>query len=168
MGHDLRATTRSSPSRVLTTAWWWLATVIVIVILDDLTFGPLFWALSLLGSPAIAAVAAFVIYFWAQFLLVVQALKPEPIRPARIILDRLDLTRKHPEIHERDQQVRRSVTGVALALAAALFIGGILPPLLLHRRGMARRQVLRVAPFTAALYACEFAFLHGWTPGTIF
>ncbi len=46
-------------------------------------------------------------------------------------------------------------------------IGGVIPPMILWRRGADPTFVRRLSVVTSTLYAAEFAFLHGWVPGTI-
>lgn len=151
-------------SRVL---FWWVATIATLVVVDDLTYGPISWLLvKLFGQAAIALV--FVIYFVAQLYLVNQGIRDSPARLARVLLDRLQLSRRSSQITDRETHIHEHVTGAALACVFSLLIGGILPPLLLWRRGWSRIAVQRVAVVTSAIYAAEFAMLHGWIPSQIF
>lgn len=146
--------------------FWWVATVTTLVVVDDLTYGPVFWLLTgIFGRVVI--VAAFIIYFFAQLYLVNHGIKDSPGRLARAFLDRLQLSRRSDEVADRETRLHEQVTGVALACLFALLIGGILPPLLLRRRGWSRRAVQRLAVATSAIYAIEFTILHSWLPSQI-
>ncbi len=159
-------TAERRPVRVSTVAWW-LATVLTLVVLDDLTFGPAFWALSRLADPAVAVIAIFAIYVPAQVLIVVQATGDAPSRPARFFLRRMDLERRNEQIAHHEESLRSHVVGAGSAVAVTLLIAGVLPPLLLWRHGWARRRVLALAVVTAVVYAAEFALLHGFLPSLI-
>jgi hypothetical protein len=54
-----------------------------------------------------------------------------------------------------------------LAVLLAPIIGGVLPPLLLHKRGWSRGAVVRVGVLTSVIYAAEFSLLHGYIPTQI-
>lgn len=150
----------------LTTAGWWALTIALLVLLDDLTYGPAFWLLSLAAGP-VAIFVAFSLYFIVQLYLVFEGTKEEPSRGAASLLRRLRLARRSDEVAKREVRIHETVTGAAAAVALAPFIGGVLPPLLLSKRGWERRHVLWISTATAAIYAAEFAFLHAYLPTVI-
>lgn len=151
----------------MSVVFWWIATVATLVVLDDLTFGPFFWALSRLTEAWIACVAIFAIYVPAQIYIVRRATEPVPGRFAAFFLRRLDLARRRPEISDREQHVRQRVTGGVSAVVSSLLIAGVLPPLLLWRIGFDVKFVRRISYLTATVYAAEFALLHGLLPAAI-
>lgn len=159
----VRRARRRRPSVVQTTFWWAL-TVLTLVVLDDLTFGPFFWAVSRFAGAAVAVGLIFAIYVPAQVYIVHRGMQPEPGRVAQFFLHRLDLTRRRPEIRARETQLHRRVAGGTSALLASLLIAGVLPPLLLWRAGYSRSFVSRISWATATVYAAEFALLHGFVP----
>lgn len=144
-----------------------MATVLTLVVLDDLTFGPAFWALARLAGPLVAVVAIFCVYVPAQLLILASATSEAPGRVTTFFLQRLDLERRNPQLARNEHQLRSKVVGAGSALLLSLVIGGVLPPLLLWRRGADRRFVLRLGVATSVIYAAEFAFLHGFVPGIL-
>ena len=146
--------------------FWWMATIAMLVVVDDLTYGPISWLLvGLFGQ--IAVVVVFVIYFFAQLYLVNHGIRDSPGRMAGWFLDRLQLSRRSQQVADRETHIHEHVTGVVFACVFSILIGGILPPLLLWRRGWSRSAVQRVAVVTSAIYASEFATLHGLIPSRI-
>lgn len=152
---------------LLHAAAWWLVTLVVLVILDDLTFGPFFWALSRIGGPWVAFIAALCIYIPAQIVLVFRATSDQPGRVASFFLRRFDLERRSPHVAAREQRLRARVTGIITAVPMSLVIGGVLPPLALQRAGYGVTFVRRLSIVTSTLYALEFATLHGLLPGSL-
>lgn len=148
-------------------ALWWVATVLTLVVLDDLTFGPVFWLLSRTAGPWVAATAALVIYTSAQIYIVFRATEPEPGRIASFFLRRLDLARRSPAVHANEQKLRSQVVGWGSSILLTPVIGGVIPPLVLWRRGWEASAVRQVACVCAPIYAVEFALLHGLIPGLI-
>ena len=164
----------SKPERVdaeprpwLSSIGWWSLTILVLTIVDDLTFGPLFWLLSRTAGPLIAGLTAWVAYTVIQIILVRQGTEETPHRVAAFLLNRLSLERRFDQVGEREQSLHASVTDVVTATLASLVIGGVIPPLILYRRGRARESVRRISYLTAPLYAAEFGLLHGVLPGLI-
>ena len=164
----------SKPDRVdaeprpwLSSIGWWCLTILVLTIVDDLTFGPLFWLLSRTAGPLIAGLTAWVAYTVIQIILVRQGTEETPHRVAAFLLNRLSLERRFDQVGEREQSLHASVTDVVTATLASLVIGGVIPPLILYRRGRARESVRRISYLTAPLYAAEFGLLHGVLPGLI-
>ncbi len=153
--------------RALRATAWWAATLATLVVLDDLTFGPAFWAISRWRGPLAAVVAVFIVYVPAQVFLVVRATEPDPGRVASFFLKRLELQRRSAHVGEREARLHGRVAGSASALALTLVIGGVLPPLLLWRAGYSTSYVRRLSYATAPLYAAEFAVLHGLLPSLI-
>ncbi len=151
----------------LVTVWWWALTVATLVVLDDLTFGPLFWAIARLAGAGVAVAAVYAVYVPAQLWVLSRGVTDEPGRLATWFLQRLDLQRRAKPVQENEARVRSRVVGVGSALVLSLLIGGVLPPLLLWRRGWERRTVMQVGVATSVIYATEFALLHGIIPATI-
>lgn len=160
-------TSRRRTTAPLLVVAWWAATVLTLVVLDDLTFGPAFWALARLAGPLVAVVAIFSIYVPAQLLILRGATSDSPGRATRFFLRRLDLERRNPQLARNEQQLRSKVVGAGSAVVLSLVIGGVLPPLLMWRRGADRGFVLRLGMVTSVVYAAEFAVLHGFVPGSI-
>lgn len=151
----------------LSSVAWWSLTILVLTVVDDLTFGPLFWLLSRTAGPVIAGLTAWVAYTVIQITLVRQGTEEEPHRVAAFLLNRLSLERRFDQVGVREQSLHASVTDVVTATLASLVIGGVLPPLILYRRGRARESVRRISYLTAPIYAVEFGLLHGVLPGLI-
>jgi hypothetical protein len=149
------------------TACWWVLTLMVLVVLDDLTFGPFFWALSRLAGTGIAVAAVFAIYVPAQVALVHRGTSDDPGRLATFFLRRFDVERRNEEIAQREFRIHSRIVGAGSALALSLVIAGVLPCLLLWRRGYPRPFVLRLAVPAAILYAAEYALLHAVIPGSL-
>jgi len=142
--------------------WWWAVTIITLVIVDDLVFGPVFWAIALLNRFAAVALAFFASWLYGTWL-VFRGTREESGRVAQFLLNRLWLERSNPEIAQRTQRVHSSVTSVVAATLATPFIGGVIPALILHKRdAMPLSQIRRLAVFLTALYALEFALIHGY------
>ncbi len=156
-----------TPSQAAVTVMWWLATLVTLVILDDLTFGPVFWLISRLGSPIAGFLAALVIYVPVQVGLVWAATSGDPGRAASFLLRRLDLERRSQNVADREQRLHRRITGAASAVALSFVVGGVLPPLVLWRSGFSTRFVRRLSLVTASAYAVEFSLVHGFLPGTL-
>lgn len=156
-----------TPSQMVVTAMWWLATLATLVVLDDLTFGPIFWLVSRLGSPLAGFLTALVIYIPVQVFLVFAATSGSPGRIASFFLSRLDLDRRSQSVGDRERRLHERITGVLSATGLSLVIGGVLPPLILWKAGYSRGFVRSLSLLTASVYAVEFAFFHGFIPGTI-
>lgn len=146
---------------------WWTATLVTLAALDDLTFGPFFWLVSRVWSPAASAALVYLIYVPAQVTIVRRATGPEPGRVASYFLRRFDLQRRSARVGANERKLRDSVLGAGTAIPVTLLIGGVLPPLLLWRRGYEKRFVRRLSVATAVIYATEFALLHAVLPGII-
>ena len=157
----------AGPARLLRAAAWWVATLTTLVLLDDLTFGPFFWAVSRWRGAAIAVLVVFAIYVPAQVMLVRQATKPDPGTVALFFLNRLELERRSHQVADREAKLHSRVVGAASAVGLTLLIGGVLPPILLWRSGYSVSFVRRLSFVTAPLYAAEFAVLHGLLPAAI-
>lgn len=144
--------------------WWWAVTLAVLVVLDDLTFGPFFWAISRLAGPGWAMAAVYAVYVPVQLFLVRRGTAEEPGPVAHWFLRRLDLERRFERVTHNEQRLRSGVVGAGSAVLLSLVIGGVLPPLLLWRRGYPVEFVRRLSVLTAFVYATEFALLHGLLP----
>lgn len=138
-----------------------------LVVLDDLTFGPFFWAISRLAGASAAVVAVYLVYVPVQVFLVRRATEPEPGRFAMFFLRRLQLERRSAAIAERERALHGRVLGAGSAVALSLVIGGVLPVLLLGRQGFERSFLRRLSYLTAMVYATEFALLHGLLPSLV-
>jgi len=158
------ATTSPPRPRLTSVVGWWALTILTLVVLDDLTFGPAFWAISRLAGPLVAVAAIYAIYVPVQVYLVARGTSDAPGRFATFFLRRLDLERRNVHVAQNERRLRAKVLGIGSALLGSLVIGGILPPLLLWRSGTPRAQVLRLSVATSVLYATEFAVLHGLLP----
>jgi hypothetical protein len=147
--------------------FWWCVTVLVLVIVDDLVFGPVFWSIALLSRPA-AVIFAFCASWAFGTWLVFRGTREDPGRVARFFLNRLWLERRNPDIAQRERRVREAVTSTIAATVATPFIGGVVPSLVLYKRdAMPVGQIRRLAVFLAALYAVEFAAIHGYGFGGV-
>lgn len=153
-----------APRRRIETIGWWLATIATLVVLDDLAFGPFFWALSRLAGPLVAATAIYLVYVPVQLFIVSRGMTDQPGRFATFFLSRLDLERKSTKVAEVERNIRQKVTGISSAILLSLILGGVIPPLTMWRNGYERQTVRRVSVITAVLYATEFALLHGVIP----
>lgn len=141
--------------------FWWAATIITLVLLDDLLFGPAFWALSQVGQ-VLATVTAFLASFVFQIWMTWAGLRPQPGRVAQFFVNRLMVAHKRRQITEREETLRNQITSIASAIVASLLFGGVIPVIFLHRRGMMSVGYLRRLSFvTSAVYAIEFALIHG-------
>jgi len=159
----------SAPARpaLAVVLWWWAVTLAVLVVLDDLTFGPFFWAISRLAGPGWAMAAVYAIYVPVQLFLVRRGTAEEPGPVAHWFLRRLDLERRFERVGHNEERLHSRVVGAGSAVPLSLVIGGVLPPLLLWRRGFSADFVRRVAIVTAVVYATEFALLHGLLPSLV-
>lgn len=149
------------------TILWWVATVTTLVVLDDLVFGPAFWALARTSGAIVAVVAVFVVYIPAQMFLVYRGTTVQPGRIASWWLRRLDLGRRSLHIQQNVDTVRGAVTGGVMAIVVSPVIGGVLPPLLLWRRGWDQSSARVVAVPCAALYAATFSLIHAVVPAAL-
>jgi hypothetical protein len=148
--------------RIARGLFWWAVTILMLILLDDLVFGPVFWSIALLSQPAAVFFAFFASWAFGTWL-VFRGTREEPGRVASFFLNRLWLDRRNPDIAERERKVRDSVTSTIAATVATPFIGGVVPSLVLYKRdAMPVRQIRRLAVFLAALYAVEFAAIHGY------
>lgn len=157
---------RSGPSP-LRTAFWWVLTLLILMVLDDLTFGPAFWALSRLVGPWVAVGAVYAVYVPVQVWLVGRGTVAEPGPVAGWFLDRFGLSRRFEAVRRNELALHSRVVGVVSSSVLSLVIGGVLPPLLLWRQGWPKPAVRRVSVLTAFVYATEFALLHGLLPSTV-
>lgn len=141
--------------------FWWAVTLVTLILIDDLFFGPAFWALSLL-NPLLATVLAFLISFYVQVWVTMEGLTPAPRKLAKLVINRLMLARKSGRIVEREGSLLSRVTSVVSAVLMSLVVGGVLPVLLLNKSGkLSTRHLRRLSLLTSAIYATEFALIHG-------
>lgn len=149
------------PSR-LRTLYYWIALFAILVVVDDLAFGPLFWAIAQI-HPLVSAFAALAIYWAVGYWLLIRGLNPNPGKLARKMLNRLQLgQRKNPELQARQEQLKSKVTSVAVAIPMSLLFGGVLTVLWLRRRNAVSQDGAYLLGFwLCGLYALEFALIHG-------
>lgn len=140
--------------------FWWTVTVLTLVLLDDLLFGPVFWAIAVWNRPA-ATIIAFLVSMIVQIWLVRAGTKEVPGKAASFMLKRLMLDRKNKEIEKRDQEIKAKSAKIGGAIMISPLIGGVLPVLLLHKHQFSRATVLKVAWVTIPIYAIEFMAIHG-------
>lgn len=153
--------------RLVTASLWWLATLTTLVVLDDLAFGPVFWAISRLAGAPVGFIAVLVVYIPAQVAIVWRGTSGQPGRVASFFLHRLNLERRSSKVRVRENRLREHVRGTVSSSLLSLVIGGVIPPMLLWRAGYPVVYVRRLAPITATIYAVEFALLHGLLPGLL-
>ena len=145
--------------------FWWTLTILTLVVLDDLVFGPIFWALAVVSRPLSVALA-FVLSWAYGTWLVYRGTREHPGRVAQFLLSRLWLERRNPEIARRERKVHDGVSSGIAATLATPFIGGVIPSLILYKQDlMPVATIRRLAVFLAALYAVEFATIHGFGLG---
>ena len=141
--------------------FWWGVTLLTLILLDDLLFGPVFWALAAIDV-ALSTAAAFSASFIFQMWLIHEVLRERQGRIATWFIGRLFMARKRRQIVAREESIQHQVVSSASALAVTLLIGGVLPIVYLHRRqSMSRAALRRLSLATATLYAVEFALIHG-------
>ena len=146
---------------------WWCATVATLVVLDDLTFGPFFWAIARWRGAATAVVAVLAVYVPAQIYLVFRATADHPGRIAAFFLNRLDLERRSHHVARREAQLRGRVVGAAFNDRQALGQRGaqLLSELgaVAHARGdgVAARQALGEQPLAHVAGGAEDEEFHG-------
>jgi hypothetical protein len=141
--------------------FWWGVTLVTLILLDDLLFGPIFWLLSQVDR-AMATAAAFCASFAFQVWTNWAGLRPNPGRVAQFFINRLMIARKKHQIVEREESLRRQIISGSSALGASLLVGGVIPIIFLHRKGvLGIGHLRRLALMTSAIYATEFALIHG-------
>lgn len=141
--------------------FWWGVTIVTLFILDDLVFGPLFWALSIRSKPlstALAFVASWCFGIW----LIDAGVRDNPSKLASWFLNRLMLERKNGHISVREDSIKKQAASSIGAVLVTPLIGAVIPVLLLDKRRRMTGTSLRIHAFgLTALYAVEFALLHG-------
>lgn len=141
--------------------FWWGVTLLTLIVLDDLTVGPAFWLLALV-SPILSTIVAFCVSFVFQLWLIYSVTSGQPSRRATRFINRLLPTHKSSRVVACEQSIRRRVVSSLSAIVVTLLIGGVLPVVFLYREGRMRASALRrLALVTTALYALEFALIHG-------
>jgi hypothetical protein len=158
---------RGQIQRLVVVVFWWLVTLLTLIVLDDLLFGPIFWLLATREGGTVAVAAILAIYIPVQVLIVVRATSPAPGVMTRLVLGKLELARRIGPVRENEQRIHHRIAGAGSAVLLSLVIGGILPCLLLWRKGYRVEFVRRLSVVTAAVYAVEYAFLHGVIPASI-
>lgn len=154
--------------KFLQALFWWGVTLVTLIILDDMVFGPIFWGLATYNRLLSTIVAFFASWFFG-FWLVYAGLKDEPGRLANFFLKRLMLGHKTRQIREREEKLSHTVASGAGALLVTPIIGGVIPSLLLRKYELMRAGTVRkYAMILTAVYAVEFAAIHGWGVNSIF
>ncbi len=149
----------------LRTLYYWALLLLTLVVLDDLTFGWIFWGLSLV-HPFVSVAVALAIYWTAGYWLALKGLAENPGKVASWFLSRLQLERKNQGVRIREQQLKEKVTSVGVAIVMAPLFGGVLTTLWLRRRSVVNdTQARRLAFWLCGLYALEFAVIHGLAIG---
>ncbi len=147
--------------KYLVSAFWWGVTILTLVILDDLVFGPIFWTIAV-WNQRLATLMAFVVSWVAGMWLIVASLRPTPSKSAQFMLNRLMLVRKNRKIAVREASIRRRAWTVAGAFFVTPMIGAVIPVLLIAKHNvLPENKLLRLAVVLTAIYAIEFALIHG-------
>lgn len=140
--------------------FWWFVTIITLVLLDDLIFGPIFWALSL-ASQVFATILAFTIPIATQQWLIRQGVREQPNKYAKTVLAKLSLARKNKHVQKNEERVKAKAAKYTGAVLVSPLIGGVIPVLVLYKGGIPKRSVLRFSWIPTIIYATEYALLHG-------
>lgn len=143
--------------RIVHGVFWWIVTLTTLIIVDDLLFGPVFWIISVWNALAVTALA-FTASFAMQIWLVRAGTNPNPGRVAKCMLDRLLLGHKNEEVVAREASLKARASSVIGAVIVTPIIGGVIPALLLAKRGV---DVGRLTYLLATIYSIEFAAIHG-------
>jgi hypothetical protein len=107
-------------------------------------------------------VLAFLISFYVQVWVTIEGLTPAPRKLAKLVINRLMLARKSGRIVEREETLLGRVTSTVSAVLMSLVVGGVLPVLLLNKSGkLSGKYLRRLSLLTSAVYATEFALIHG-------
>jgi hypothetical protein len=140
---------------------WWVLLLLALVVVDDLTSGPIFWAISVASRPA-GLVSAFVVSVVFQLWLLKATLSKTPSARAAKVLVKLRLDRR-PELKGREDRLIRRASSGAGSLAMTLLFGAIIPVIALRNRlGFRDTAWFKAyAVFLVVLYASEFAAIHG-------
>lgn len=147
--------------RIVHAIIWWGITLAFLFLIDDLVFGPVFWALALV-SPVLSTGAAFVASTAFQLVLIREVLQPTRNKIVTFFLKRLLMERTNPEIEMRERSLKRRVTSVLGAVVVTPLLGGVIPISILRKRGdVGERTLRRLALPLSVLYAAEFALIHG-------
>jgi hypothetical protein len=142
-------------------ALWWALTLVTLFLIDDIFIGPIFWGISVV-SPLLSTVLAFTSSFAFQVWVTRAGMSQRPTKWAQSYIDGLMLTQKKGEVVERKGSLQSTITSTVSAVLMSLLIGGILPVLLLHKNGkLKEKYLLRLMWLTSAIYATEFALIHG-------
>ena len=165
----MRKTAPSKSRRLLVAAGWWAVLIVALVLLDDMVFGPISWiatatATSLFGSwgTLLSTAAMFIVSFALQMWLNVTALTARPSKVYVAFEAKLIAGRKRPQLQQRQQKLQGQVRSGLSALALAPLVGGVVPIIfLIYGQKMSGAALLRLSFATSAIYAVEFALLHG-------
>ena len=141
--------------------FWWGVTIVTLFILDDLVFGPLFWALSIRSKPlstALAFVASWCFGLW----LIDAGVRDNPSKLASWFMKRLMLERHNSHVADREESIKKRAVSSLGAVLVTPLIGAVIPVLLLDKRQRMTGRSLRSHAFgLTVFYAVEFALLHG-------
>lgn len=147
--------------KALIGAFWWSVTLVTLFILDDLVFGPVFWALSIRSRPlstGVAFLASWCFGIW----LIDAGVRDKPSKLASWFLKRLMLERHNNHVADREDSIKKRAASTMGAILVTPVIGAVIPVLLLDKRQRMTGRSLRTHAFgLTAFYAVEFALLHG-------
>jgi hypothetical protein len=133
--------------------------------MDDLTFGPIFWAISA-WNKLYGTIAAFVFSVVADLWIIRICMAEQPNRFARWALKRLSLVRtserKNEQVEVREKKIMSKVVSYTGATIASLLLGAVIPVLLLKKHAIgSRATLLRFSWIPVIIYAVEYAGIHG-------
>lgn len=147
--------------RIAQAVFWWGVTILTLFILDDLVFGPAFWAIAL-WSPTVATVLAFIASVVFQTWLISAVVKRERSKLSSFFLQRFMLERNNKEVARRENALKRQAASVAGAILVTPLMGSVVPIIVLHEHQvMGVKQLRLFALFLSVVYATEFALIHG-------
>lgn len=147
--------------RIVQGVFWWIVTIVTLFVLDDLVFGPFFWAMALV-NPVFSTVAAFVSSTVFQIWLIYTCLKPEPSKPAKFFFKRFMLERKNAEVARREASIKRTASSALGALLVTPLLGALIPVMVMRKHQLMSEIALRRYAFVLLLvYAAVFAAVHG-------
>lgn len=148
--------------RIVHAIIWWSITLAFLFVIDDLTFGPMFWALALV-SPVLSTIVAFVASIAFQLVLVREVLRPQRKKIVQFFLRRLLMEeRANPEIEMRERSIKRRAASITGAIVVTPLLGGVIPISVLKKQGDVSENALNLLALPlAVMYATEFALIHG-------
>lgn len=146
--------------------FWWAVTLVVLFVIDDLMYGPIFWAISV-WNQLLATILAFVFSVVFDVWLIRICTVEKPNRVAAYAIKRLRLEPKDTEVAKsevvkREDKMKAYAGRYLGAVIVSPILGAVLPVLILHKYRTANRAtLLKFAWIPVVIYAIEFALLHG-------